>query len=252
MGREVHTFGMKHTYLAAGLIFVVFIGVLLFTHYDRDGAERIADTGAYSYICNGSSGFTLIPAADMSYLDLNNVPSAPAKLRVTRTDPQSGEAARYEGGGVTLVGIGESVKIMHGESDFDCSPVQNPDEAPFNWGDPEEGAGSSQNASTAVQTNIIGLWQSRDDVHFSREFKSDGTVVDTYDSAEQSSETGTWKPFDSKTVPSAPFEMSPGVVYVQVVMGGDTLDFSIDMLTPEALEMTYMARGNKLAFKRVQ
>ena len=47
----------------------------------------------------------------------------------------SATGARYEGGGFVFFGKGESVNLTQGSQSINCSPVPNPNEAPFNFGD---------------------------------------------------------------------------------------------------------------------
>lgn len=245
---------MKHTYLAASVLFVVFIGVVLFTQYDKDGAERIADSnGSFAYTCVGGSSFTMMPASDMSYIELRNAPSAPLNVRLTRAESKEGEGARYEGEGLVFIGTGEGVLIAHGDTDFNCDPVPSQTDAPFNWGDPAEGAGPSQDAAAAARIAIVGVWQSNEDPLFERSFSSDGTVTDSYDGKKDDGEQ--WTIFTGSSAPSTKYPFSSGTAYVQIKSGtqsDDDLYFSIEKVTPEVLEMTYMGRGNKLTFKRVQ
>jgi hypothetical protein len=42
---------------------------------------------------------------------------------------------RYVGGGVLFTARGETVTLGEGDSAINCSPVQDPDLAPFNFGD---------------------------------------------------------------------------------------------------------------------
>ncbi|MBI2613080.1 hypothetical protein HYW59_04755, partial [Candidatus Kaiserbacteria bacterium] len=51
------------------------------------------------------------------------------------------------------------------------------------------------------------------------------------------------------------FPLVADKVYIQMTMQGtqgDTLNFSLNKLTPEELELTYMDRGGVLRFKSVQ
>lgn len=116
-----------------------------------------------------------------------------------------------------------------------------------------EQPGSRADITTTVSKMILGKWESRDDPLFVREYKSDGTVVDSYDGSVRSNDT--WVVFTSEKPLSVQFPLDPGAVYVQQVTPGDassTLNFRVGQVMPETLDMTYMERGNTLSFRRVQ
>ncbi|MBP9757398.1 MAG: hypothetical protein KBD06_02250 [Candidatus Pacebacteria bacterium] len=241
---------MKHTYATAAVIAVVFIGVVLFTKYDRDGVEQIADTtGGYAYVCADGVEFRISPASDMSSIRIIPGSNAPfQEADVIQKDTQT-----YGTGDFTLTGAGEHVRLITGGVTYECDPVPSQTDAPFNWGDPSEGAGASQDAAAAVRVNIVGKWRSVEDPLFVREFFESGNVLDSYD--EDPSLRQAWTAFtkgDSERL-SLDMPLDDNTVYVAIYEGSDPqLIFSVDMLTPEALEMTYMDRGNKLKFTRVQ
>ena len=88
--------------------------------------------GSYAYECDEHVKLSITPAADMSFMKIAPVeggayPPAVTLMRVG--------ARRYEGGGVVFTARGETVTLGEGDSAINCSPVPNPDEAPFNFGD---------------------------------------------------------------------------------------------------------------------
>ncbi|MCB9806457.1 hypothetical protein H6768_00850 [Candidatus Peribacteria bacterium] len=106
----------------------------------------------------------------------------------------------------------------------------------------------------AIQSNIIGKWQSIDDQKFTREFQPDFEVVDTYDGIP---DTGIWTVYTGAYAPNEatfPVELDAG--YIQLTFAEEEgimkLNFKVEKLTPEELELTYMERGNILRFSRVQ
>jgi hypothetical protein len=110
-----------------------------------------------------------------------------------------------------------------------------------------------------VGESIMGKWQSTEDAKFVREFKAfsetsmSGTVSDWYDGKEVS--TGTYVAFTSENAVTVPFPIQAGKTYLQLTMTGtqaEKLNFSVNKLTPEALELTYMDRGGVLSFKAIQ
>lgn len=242
---------MRHTYLAAGVFAVVFIGVLLFTHYDRDGAERIADdTGTYAYTCSRGASLSMTPSADMRSIVLK--PGANAAFREATIVQK--DANTFGTGDVTLYGVGEHIRVYAEGTTYECDPVPSQTEAPFNWGDPAEGAGQGQDMSAAVISNIVGKWRSTEDPLFIREFFADGSVVDSYD--DENPLRQSWRVFTKADTADLSVTFTPieGTVYVAIFEGNTELPlyFSVDKVTPETLEMTYMDRGNSLKFTRVQ
>lgn len=112
---------------------------------------------------------------------------------------------------------------------------------------------SREDSSGIVMGNIIGKWQSLDDVKFTRTFWVNGTVTDSY--TEGWEIKGTWNtaPWDSGFIRlNFPFERYlryVGTVY-PVETTGISLRFQIEKLTPETLEMTYLEGGNVLRFSK--
>ena len=110
-----------------------------------------------------------------------------------------------------------------------------------------------QDASLIVSESIQGKWQDTTDAKFTREFKPDYTVVDSYDNKAVSG--GLWVAFTKANAPEISFPLQEGVVYLQLTMTGtqaDTLTYKVNKLTPDELELTYMDRGGVLRFKSVK
>lgn len=176
---------------------------------------------------------------------------------IIRTLPLvAGPGQRFENADYVYVFAGEEVNVTTKASGQTtaCTQPNDPNNAPVNFGDRGEGAGAQQDATIAANSNIVGKWQSTEDAKFTREFKSNGTVVDMYDNGSVSN--GTWASFTSasKKVTRATFPLEVGITYVQLAMTGsqaDELNFKIIKLSPEELELVYMDRGNTLRFKKV-
>jgi hypothetical protein len=154
-----------------------------------------------------------------------------------------------------FVGAGEGVALTVGNATLKCNPEPNQELAPFNWGDAGEGGGSvKQDTSLIVTENMLGKWESTDDAKFVREFKAGDVMVDWY--GNESKSAGLWVVFTKEKAPKVfPYPMDPKAVYVQITMSGtqaDTLNFAINKITPDELQMTYLDRGGVLNFKRVQ
>ena len=105
--------------------------------------------------------------------------------------------------------------------------------------DGDEGGSVDQDAALVVTESIAGKWQSLDDPLFVREFKTGGEVLDWHDGVLVSS--GRFSvTFDEE-------------LYIQITStSSPTLNFQLDKLTPEELELTYLDRGSILLFKRTQ
>jgi hypothetical protein len=217
------------------------------------GSES-ADMGTYAYQCEGGAEFTMTPSSDLSSITL--APGANAGFSATTLSfVNATNGQRFEGGGMVFVGAGESVALTMpaGDAPLNCEPKPNTEMAPWNWGDAGEGGGAKQDVALIVSESIVGKWQSNEDKKFVREFKSDGTAADWYDNKVVS--PGTWKVFTKEQPLSVAFPLERDTVYIQMTMQGtqgDTLNFKLVKLTPEALELVYMDRGGALSFKHIQ
>ena len=100
--------------------------------------------------------------------------------------------------------------------------------------------------------DIRGLWQSKDDTKFSREFKSGGIVIDRYKDDASATSEGTWELFQSPTTEETPFTIQPGVQYMRIAMMEEVLYFSVSEISADYLELVYVGRGNTLRFTRVE
>jgi hypothetical protein len=198
---------------------------------------------------------SMTPSPDLSSLQVRFNTEANTSV-LNRAEPLAGQAARYMNENLTLSGVGERVTFFwHDEAGFTCDPVPSQTEAPFNWGDPSEGAAVSHESAEAVRANIVGMWRSVEDPLSLREFLSSGSVIDTYDDKEPYRQG--WTVFTKNDVGTTTLGFTPeaGLVYINMREGGDFVPgmfFSVDKLTADELEMTFMDRGNKLTYKRVQ
>jgi hypothetical protein len=94
--------------------------------------------GTYAYECDEHVTFTMSPTSDMSSITItpsNGAAYPPASTLAHKgAGPHGGQM--YEGNGVTFTGKGESVTITSARSaPLNCSPVADPNNAPFNFGD---------------------------------------------------------------------------------------------------------------------
>ena len=89
------------------VLIIVVIGLVAFWYTKKEAPVPTPDTqltslGSYEYECDEHVGFVMTPAGDM---------------------------------GIVFTARGETVTLGVGDSAINCSPVQKPDEAPFNFGD---------------------------------------------------------------------------------------------------------------------
>jgi hypothetical protein len=242
---------MNKIYLALVLI-IIAAGAWWFMNNKTENAQMAAqDFGTYKYECDEHVTFTMTPASDMSSIRVtpsNGGTYPPASTLIKK----EGASNLYEGNGIIFSGNGETVTLGEGDSAINCSPVPNPDEAPFNFGD---GHGSiKQDASLIVSESIQGKWKSTEDEKFVREFKADSVVQDWHDGKVVTS--GLFVVFTKANAPKmVAFPIEENAVYIQITEKGtqaDTLNFKLVKLTPDELELIYMDRGGSLRFTRVQ
>lgn len=245
---------MNKVLLWAVVIIIILIGGWYwYTNSQKDSAMTAENMGTYAYMCGNGSQFTMTPSADVSQLTLEA--GSQGMFTGTVTLHKMGDANHFEttsGTLIVLTGAGEEVDLTVGEETTTCNPVPSSEMAPWNWGDPAEGAGMDQDSVAAVNANIVGKWQSTDDAKFTREFRSDFTVVDSYDG--EANLDGLWVAFTKMNAPEIVFPLEENTVYLQITEKGtpqDTLTFKLVKLTPEELELIYMDRGGSLRFKKI-
>lgn len=205
------------------------------------------DLGTYHYECDGFT-FAMIPATDVATLTLVPAPGAPFFRVVLSRVGDDGR--RFEGAGISLVGSGEAVSITSDAGSYACRPLPSSENAPWNWGDGEEG--TRRDLAATTRASIVGMWQSVDDPRFTRVFEADGSAADLYES--EPSARGRWSVFTDASAVSAPFPLEANTAYVSMTMsdvGDEPLYFRVVALTPETMELIYMDRGGVLRFTRI-
>ena len=95
----------------------------------------VTNFGSYAYECDEHVTFTMTPATDMSTIALAPSAGATYPSAVTLSKVTATSGVQYQGGGYTFTGNGESVTLTSNGSTLNCSPVADPNNAPFNWGD---------------------------------------------------------------------------------------------------------------------
>lgn len=104
-----------------------------------------------------------------------------------------------------------------------------------------------------VETNIVGTWKSDADEKFTREFRADGTVTDSYASEVEVNSSGTWELFTSENaVTTFTGELDEGSVYLKINIDGADLHFRVTEATDGSLSLVYLDRGGVLEFSRVE
>jgi len=200
-----------------------------------------------SFVCEDKNDFIAEFSPDMS--TLNVVVGGEIKYTLSNTGNEVvphrfGDSERE----YTFSGEGAVVTNLDTGGGTVCSQPIDPNNAPYNFGDSLDG--EQQEAISLVTDSMRGTWKSLDDEKFSRTFLADGTVTDRYEGGEETS--GTWQVFTANSGIATPFTLEQDVMYLRLVMGDETLHFSLSKLTPEELELTYMERGNLLRFSAVK
>ncbi|HEY4488093.1 MAG TPA: hypothetical protein VJB97_01075 [Candidatus Paceibacterota bacterium] len=100
---------------------------------------------------------------------------------------------------------------------------------------------------------MTGKWQSKEDAKFTREFKADGSIVDTYEGDASATMTGTWVVVDpeAEMIEGVPLDTLAGMTVIRIDFE-EPLYFSLNSLSETELTMTYLGRGNILMFTKVQ
>lgn len=116
--------------IAALIIILATFGIF----FRGDSLQTASNLGTYAYECDEHVAFEMTPASDLSSVTLKPISgSYPPAATLTKVPTNNG--ARFEGGGLVLVGHGESLVLGEGDNALNCSPAPSDTEAPFNFGD---------------------------------------------------------------------------------------------------------------------
>ena len=103
-----------------------------------------------------------------------------------------------------------------------------------------------------------GTWKSKEDAKFTREFKADGTVTDTYDGDASATMTGTYMIVDPLKEPEGAFGNAPvasltGMTIIRTTWpNSEIMYFGVQSLTETDLSLIHLSgRGNILSFTKV-
>lgn len=115
-------------------------------------------------------------------------------------------------------------------------------------------------AIAQLKARLIGTWQGTDDPRSQVSYNENGMYADVYIFGEggdpvkgEVTDRGTWEVSD--TPPSPTEGVAAGQIYFlkKVPEGtGKAIDYSIIRIDDKALQLSYLARGNALSFKRVR
>ncbi len=106
---------------------------------------------------------------------------------------------------------------------------------------------------TETKNLLIGTWSNVDDRNFNREYKTDGTVVDSHASiAGEAKTTDTWMVFTADNPPAVSFQLNNDDAYIEQTMkDGSKLYFRVAGLSTTELRLVTMDKGGVLTFGRL-
>ncbi|OGG56007.1 hypothetical protein A2680_00530 [Candidatus Kaiserbacteria bacterium RIFCSPHIGHO2_01_FULL_55_37] len=112
---------------------------------------------------------------------------------------------------------------------------------------------SAQAKMSPEAGRAVGKWKSTDDAKFTREFRADGTVTDTYEGDASATANGTWSQVVDVTAEPFQFPAVGGATFLKLVLDGQTYYFSVSAdTTADKLVLVHLSgRGNILSFTRV-
>jgi hypothetical protein len=114
----------------------------------------------------------------------------------------------------------------------------------------DNNGGASGNELSAVASAISGRWQSTEDESFVREFRANGSIVDTYTGETVASSTGAWSVFTGNN-PNAELPLEADTIYLAILMDNEPLYFSVEEADEDSLVLIYLNRGGTLEFERI-
>ncbi|MDO8514155.1 MAG: hypothetical protein Q7S50_01265 [bacterium] len=130
-------------------------------------------------------------------------------------------------------------------------------EAPVSQGMPVLGGENSGNEMVVENDPLVnGTWKSTEDSKFTREFRADGTVVDTYEGDASATSMGTYMVVDPARETGIPVPAAnlAGMTIIKTTWAnGDVMYFGVNSLTESDLKLVNLSgRGNILMFTKVQ
>ena len=126
-------------YPVAALVILIVGGSLYMVSAQKTAAPTKEGTnptlGTYQYECDEHVKFSMTPSADMNSIHIKPSLSGVYPPESTLVKQASSSDVLYVGNGVALTARGETVTLGDGDSAIYCSPVQDPNLAPLNFGD---------------------------------------------------------------------------------------------------------------------
>ncbi len=127
----------------------------------------------------------------------------------------------------------------------------------FSWGEriPVDTVSPTSQSEENDRTTdpLVGTWRSREDSKFTREFYADGSFVDRYEGNAAATQPGEWRRASKAEVEaSLAGSLEAGMDYLILTIDGEIYNFGLVDLTPTALELVYLDRGNTLSFTKVK
>src|SRR3989338_9817743 len=113
---------------------------------------------------------------------------------------------------------------------------------------------SAQAKMSPEAGRAVGKWQSTGDAKFTREFREDGTVTDTYEGDASATANGTWSQVIDVAVEPVQLPSVGGATVLKLILGGEAYYFAIstDTTADKLVLINLGGRGNILSFTRVQ
>ena len=98
---------------------------------------------------------------------------------------------------------------------------------------------------------ISGTWQSKDDARFVREFRADGTVVDSYEGDDSATIRGSWNFVENPAEEQASLPVVKDARVIKIQFLEEVMYFAITELSENDLSMIYLSGNGSLQFARV-
>jgi len=153
-----------------------------------------------------------------------------------------------------LIGIVVVLAVAGGAYYFATTRSQSVE--PVSQGMPVPGSENSGNEMVVANDPAMnGRWQSTEDAKFMREFRADGTVVDTYEGNASATTMGTYMVIDpaAETGLPVPAANLAGMTIIKTTWSnGVIMYFGVNSLTESDLKLVNLSgRGNILIFTKV-
>ena len=128
---------------------------------------------------------------------------------------------------------------LYSKSQMQAAPAADTSQAPQAKMSPEAG-------------RAVGVWQSVDDAKFTREFREDGTVTDTYE-GDAATITGSWSQVIDVAAEPFQFPAVGDATFLKLLMGSETMYVAISAdTTADKLVLLNLSGNGVLTFTRAQ